>query len=182
MVPRNDADDSSEGLEGSADDHDLKCDAEHDENQEDDNDVDSNDGDDNKDDLRARQIRIEDEPTWIKLVDGDRLYCSKIDPDLSVLFELVPAGLATTVVASLAADEQQPDRTPADWRLKLPARGSLRLQRNTKGANGRRTSDQSAHRYPPATRGDWQQPVDLGRAEAADWRLKLPARGSLRLQ
>ena len=170
---RNDASSESPG------DHDVRCDAEHDENQEDENDE-NDDGDDNQDDLRAHQIRIEDEPTWIKLVDGDRLYCSKIDPDLSVLFELVPA---TLVVASLAADEQQQDRTqPADWRLKLPARGSLRLQRATAGTNGGRTNVQSAHRHLPATRGDWQQPVDLGRVEPVDWRLKLPARGSLRLQ
>jgi hypothetical protein len=184
---RNGANDSTESVEGNAGDPDIRCEAAHDEeaeNEEDDDYENDNEGDDNEDDLCSLQIRIEDEPAWIRLVDGDRLYCSKIDPELCVLFELVPATLATTAVGSLSGDKQQPvdsERTqPADWRLKLPACGSLRLQRT--GTNDGRTNVHSAHLYPPATRYDWQQPADLDTTQPADWRLKLPARGSLRLQ
>lgn len=155
---------------------------EGDDDDDDDDDCDDEDYEMNEqEDLRSLQIRIEDEPAWIRLVDGDRLYCSKLERHLSVLFELVPSTYSTMKTetedcegslgkmecgTSLSASKLQPaqhlmERTqPPDWRLKLPARGSLRLQN------------------PPTD----AQYLEYSSVESGDWRQALPAKGSLRLQ
>ena len=186
-------------VESGASDDGISCEAEHDD-EEDDEEEDEENGDeedDDEDDLRPLQIRIEDEPAWIRLVDGDRLYCSKIEPQLSVLFELVPLTMAPTKVetdagagcgSALSADEQQPgqqllDREqPADWRLKLPARGSLRLQQTATDAHDECTSVEKVRRHPTSATDGCQHLGQLNNTQPPDWRLKLPARGSLRLQ
>ena len=151
---------------------------EDDEEEEEEN---SDEEDDEEDDLRSLQIRIEDEPAWIRLVDGDRLYCSKIEPQLSVLFELVPLTRPTKVETDEC--EQLLGRAqPADWRWKLPARGSLRLQQSATDANDECTSVEKVCRDPTAATDAWQHLGQLEKTQPPDWRLKLPARGSLRLQ